>query len=257
MWLGSLLAARIDGHDVAVASFKDAIRAGKDAAAAKDPDGYGRIRAIEIAAKQAFPDDKDMDARFDLRNQLRAEQGLPPEKRKRGGFAGAYDKGFLAPALAIGLGPLALGLAGGGAGAAGGTAASTAGTAGTVGTAGTAASGGLAPIAATGGGLGGGGFSLGGLASQAGNFLKDPKNLMKLGSGIYGITQQQKGAGQMNQALADDRARWAAGAPLREQGRAQMLAPMPVDTSSLDALAGQGNPFAKPRAVPPIPLGGR
>ncbi len=242
-----------------MASFKDAIRAGKDAAAAKDPDGYGRIRAIEIAAKEAFPDDKDMDARFDLRNQLRAEQGLPPEKRKRGGLAGAYDKGFLAPALAIGLGPLALGLAGGG--AAGGAAGSPpAGTVGTAGTAGTAATGGLAPIVAggpVGGGLGAGGFSLGGLASQAGNFLKDPKNLLKLGSGIYGITQQQKGAGQMNQALADDRARWAAGAPLREQGRAQMLAPMPVDTSSLDALAGQGNPFAKPRAVPPIPLGGR
>lgn len=250
------MAARIDGHDVAVASFKDAIRAGKDAAAAKDPDGYGRIRAIEIAAKQAFPDDKDMDARFDLRNQLRAEQGLPPEKRKRGGFAGAYDKGFLAPALAIGLGPLALGLAGGGA-AGGAGAAGTAGTAGTVGTAGTAASGGLAPIAATGGGLGGGGFSLGGLASQAGNFLKDPKNLLKLGSGIYGITQQQKGAGQMNQALADDRARWAAGAPLREQGRAQMLAPMPVDTSSLDALAGQGNPFSRPRPpLSPMAVGG-
>ena len=235
-----------------MASFKDAIRAGKDKRAAADPDGYGRIRAIEIAAKEAFPDDRDMDARFDLRNQLRAEQGLPPEKRKRGGVAGAYDKGFLAPALAIGLGPIALGLAGGG--AAGG-----AGAAGTVGPAGTAATGGLAPIAATGGGIGGSGFSLGGLASQAGNWLKDPKNLLKIGAGIHGITQQQKGAGQMNQALADDRARWAAGAPLREQGRAQMLAPMPIDTSSLDALGGQGNPFAKkqpPVAVPPIPLGG-
>lgn len=244
---------------MAVASYKDAIRDIRAKHAAENPDSdAAKIFAIEQASGELFGEGAS-DEKFDWRNAQRAAQGLPPEKRKRGGGAGAYDKGFLAPALALGLGPLALGLAGGAGGAAGSTAA---GTAGTVGTAGTAATGGLAPIAAggAGGGVGAGGFSLGGLASQAGNFLKDPKNLLKIGAGIHGITQQQKGAGQMNQALQDDRARWAAGAPLREQGRAQMLAPMPIDTSSLDALAGQGNPFAKkqpPVAVPPIPLGGR
>lgn len=218
-----------------------------DANMLKDP----KVRAIEIEANRLAGADGDnsLAERFQIRNQLRAEQGLPPEKRKRGGLAGAYDEGFLLPAAAIALGPLALGLAsGGGAGtAAGGTAASM---------------GGIPPIPAAGGAAGGIGgaaggaapWSLGGLASQAGDWFKDPKNIMKLGAGAYGISQQQKGAGQMNDALQADKARWAAGAPLREAGAAGMLNPIAADTSSLDALAGQGNPFGK-KPLPPMPIG--
>lgn len=211
------------------------------------------VRAIEKEAKARAAADGGSDAenlkqRFAIRNELRAEQGLAPEQRKRGGLAGAYDEGFLLPAAAIALGPLALaamspgGVGGatiGGAGSAGGSAASM---------------GGLPPIPAAGGAAGGApGFSLGGLAGKAGDFLKDPKNLLKLGAGLHGISQQQKGAKQQQDALNAEKARWAAGAPLREAGRAGMLDPVPaVDTSRLSGLASRGNPFA----LPPMPVRG-
>ena len=40
---------------------------------------------------------------FDMRNAIRAEAGMPPEKHKRGGLAGAYDrnKSWAVPALSI------------------------------------------------------------------------------------------------------------------------------------------------------------
>lgn len=59
--------------------------------ASKNP----QIRAIELEAKKrALADDGHAGRKelFDLRNQLRAEQGLPPERRKRGGLAGVYDR---------------------------------------------------------------------------------------------------------------------------------------------------------------------
>jgi hypothetical protein len=229
-----------------MANLKDVVRKAKDADAAKKGGSAAQIRAIENESTRLFGD-KASDAKFDWRNEQRAALGLEPEKRKRGGLAGQYDKGTLLPMLAMAAAPLALmgaGVAspgaaagaGGGATAAGGTAASM---------------GGLPPIPAAGGAAGG----FGGMAASAGNWLKDPKNLMKLGAGAYGISQQQKGAGIMNDALERDKARWAQGAPLREAGMAGMLNPVAADTSSLDALAGAGNPFAK-KPLPPMPAGG-
>lgn len=233
-----------------------ALHAGKDAKAAANPDSeYARIRAIDVASEQMFGKGAS-DAKFAWRNEQRAAQGLPPEKRDRGGLAGQWDEGELAPFLAVAAAPLAMSALGG-TGAAGGTASG-----------GTAASmGGIPPIPAAGGvggaagGIGGaaGGaapWSLGGLAGKAGDWFKDPSNILKLGAGAYGITQQQKGAGMMTDALERDKARWAQGGPLREAGAAGMLNPIPADTSSLGALAGQGNPFAA-KKLPPLPAGGR
>ena len=45
--------------------------------------------ADEIAAANRL---KDRDARFEARNAVRAKYGMEPEKRKRGGIAGAYDR---------------------------------------------------------------------------------------------------------------------------------------------------------------------
>lgn len=50
------------------------------------------IRAIEVAAKAAYPGKSQMDQRFAERNRLRAAAGLPREKATRGGVAGAYDR---------------------------------------------------------------------------------------------------------------------------------------------------------------------
>jgi hypothetical protein len=48
------------------------------------------IRAIEVEANRRAPD--SMEARFAIRNQLRAEYGLGTEKHKRGGAAGVWDR---------------------------------------------------------------------------------------------------------------------------------------------------------------------
>lgn len=45
--------------------------------------------ADEIAAANRL---KDREARFEARNAVRAKYGMEPEKRKRGGLAGAYDR---------------------------------------------------------------------------------------------------------------------------------------------------------------------
>lgn len=45
--------------------------------------------ADEIAAANRL---KDRDARFEARNAVRAKYGMEPEKRKRGGIAGLYDR---------------------------------------------------------------------------------------------------------------------------------------------------------------------
>ena len=120
---------------------------------------------------------------------------------------------------------------------------------------------------ATAGGLG----ATPGIASPAGGGLsgvlgkaKDwalgngGRNLLGLAQGAYGVYQQAQGQQAMRDAARRDAARWAEGAPLREAGRMGMLNPIPADTSSLDALAGQGNPFARPvaRRGPPVPGAG-
>jgi hypothetical protein len=233
-----------------MANLKDVVRKAKDADAAKKGGSALAIRELEKESTRLFGEGAS-DAKFDWRNEQRAALGLEPEKRKRGGLAGQYDKGTLLPMLAMAAAPLALmgaGVAspgaaagaGGGATAAGGTAASM---------------GGLPPIPAAGGAVPGAAGGFGGMAASAGNWLKDPKNLMKLGAGAYGISQQQKGAGIMNDALKRDTDRWNQGAPLRDAGMAGMLNPIPADTSSLAGLAGQGNPFAK-KPLPPMPAGG-
>jgi hypothetical protein len=58
--------------------------------ASKDP----KIRAIEIeAANRAKADGKTSHKeRFQIRNELRAAQGLGAEKKKRGGLAGTWDR---------------------------------------------------------------------------------------------------------------------------------------------------------------------
>lgn len=67
------------------------------------PSSNATIRAIEQEAKRRFPNKSQMDQRFAYRNQLRAAAGLPPERRQRGGVAGAYDrnKQYIAPILSI------------------------------------------------------------------------------------------------------------------------------------------------------------
>lgn len=70
--------------------------------ASKDP----TIRAIEKAAKAAFPNKSQQAQRFAYRNQLRAQYGLAAEKRQRGGAAGVYDrnKQIANPVLALAAG---------------------------------------------------------------------------------------------------------------------------------------------------------
>lgn len=70
------------------------------------------IRQIERTANERHP--RDREARFAERNRLRAAYGLPPERRKRGGLAGVYDrnKHIVAPVVtavgtALGVGALA------------------------------------------------------------------------------------------------------------------------------------------------------
>lgn len=196
------------------------------------------VRAIEIAANEKYPD--DMAARFAYRNELRQAAGLPPEKRKRGGFAGQWDTGFLPAAAAIIAAPFALGGAGA-AGAAGGAGSAGAGAAGAaLPTAIPAAS----SVAGSGGFLG----TLGSLAGKAQNAINSPlgKTLTQLGTAAYGIGQQNKANKLTANAIEADKARWQAGAPLRAAGSAAMLNPVARDTSSLDALARRGNPFAIP-----------
>lgn len=75
---------------------------------AKDP----RIRAIEQEAdRRSRLDGKtSKKERFRIRNELRAEAGLPKEKKKRGGVAGVWDrnKNVITP-VAAGLAALATG----------------------------------------------------------------------------------------------------------------------------------------------------
>lgn len=99
----------------------------------------------------------------------------------------------------------------------------------------------------------GGGFSVGGALGKAKDWaLADGgKNLLNLATGAYGVYQQAQGNQMMRDAAGRDAARWAEGAPLRQAGLQGLLNPVPVDTSSLDALAGQGNPFAKRRNPAP------
>lgn len=206
----------------------------------------GILYAIEQEAGRLAPD--DMAKRFELRNQMRAAAGLEPEERKRGGLAGAYDKGFLLPAAALLAGPAALTLMGGGGAAA--APAAGAGTAGTAATTATAA-GGLAPVPASGGFLGAVGSGL----DKASDFLnsKTGQTLTGLASAGYGIAQQNKANKLTGQAVAADQARWKAGQPLRDAGMAGMLQPVPANTTAtLGDIGRRGNPFA------PVPaMGGR
>lgn len=98
----------------------------------------------------------------------------------------------------------------------------------------------------------GGGFSIGGALGKAKDWLTadSGRNALGLLSGAYGVYQQAQGQEMMRDAARRDAARWAEGAPLREQGRTGMLNPIPADTSTLEALAGRGNPFARRQNVP-------
>lgn len=254
---------------------------------AKDP----ILKAIEDEAKRrSLADDGKTShkERFRIRNELRAEAGLPPEKKKRGGVAGAWDrnKSWVAPVttgllgLATGgvLTPIAAGaLMGGldrpGQGGVGldiGGAARGAASGAATGALGSFA-GGFLPGASAAPAAGGsfinpgtgaltplpassasGGLNLGGMLGKAKDFaLGDGgKNLLNLASGAYGVAQQAKGLGLMEDAARRDAARWSAGAPLRAHGMEGLLNPVPVDTSGLAALAGQGNPFARRQPVP-------
>lgn len=210
----------------------------KDAVAANRGGDDAAIRAIELEANRLFGEGAS-DEKFAWRNEQRAAQGLPIEERERGGLAGAYDRGDLTK-IALGLAgtalvPLAAGALGGGAAAAGAGSGAGAGAAGAT----------LPPVAAAGGGL----------LGKVGGFLGSPAmdTITKLGTAAYGIGQQNKANDLTNNAIAADRARWEAGAPLREAGMQGLLAPVPADTSALTALAGQGNPFARPLAPRPSP----
>lgn len=215
-----------------------------DANMLKDP----KVRAIEIEANRLAGADGDnsMAERFQIRNRLRAEAGMKPEQRKRGGLAGAWDSGFIPAAAALVAAPFAISaLTGGGAAGAGG-AAGGAGTA----AGGTAASMGGIPAIPAAGGSGGLLGTLGGVASKAGDFLNSP--VVKGGMGVItaldAANQRRRADDLTNRAIAADTARWKAGQPLRDAGAQRLLNPVPVDTSSLRGIPAQ-NPFAR-RAVP-------
>lgn len=217
----------------------------RDKTAQEAPDSEaGMIRRIEQAASAAYPD--DMAARFAYRNELRAAAGLKPEERRRGGLAGANDKGFLLPAAMMIAAPWALAALPGAGGAGGAAGAGSAGTA-----AGTAAStaGGAVPAASTAGGVAG-------IFKKGADWLSSDtgRAITNLAGTAYGVSQQAKAQDMTNAAVAADRQRWAASAPLREAGMAGLLNPVARDTSSLDRLATQGNPFAAP--VGAVPAGG-
>jgi hypothetical protein len=233
-------------------SLMQKVERGKEAKAARDP-VYAQIRAIEQEAARLAPN--DMGERFRLRNAMRAAAGLPPEKRKRGGLAGAWDRGDLTKIAAVLAAPLAvgaLGLGGGGAAAAGSAGAGAAGAGAGAGAAGAGAAGAALPAAvpaATG---------LGGLLGKVTGALNSPTGqlLQKGATAAYGISQQNKANRLTDRAVETDAARWAAGAPLREQGMAGLQSfanAVPVDTSSLARLAGQGNPFAAAARPPALP----
>lgn len=193
------------------------------------------------AKRRSLADDgkTSLPERFALRNAIRAEQGLPPEERQRGGVAGFYDtnKGALPVAAALAAPFLLPSLGGAGAAAGGaGTAASTAGVA--------------LPTAIPAAASGGGGFlgTLGGIAGKVAGALDSPTGQMltKLGTAAYGIGQQNKANTLTKNAIAADQARWQAGAPLRDAGRDRLLNPTVADRSSLTTLSRRGNPFAVP-----------
>jgi hypothetical protein len=76
--------------------------------ASKNP----QVLAIQKAATAQFGK-KASRKKFDWMNEQRVAQGLPPEKKTRGGLAGTYDrnKKVIMPALTIGAGLLTGGLA--------------------------------------------------------------------------------------------------------------------------------------------------
>lgn len=230
--------------------------------------------------------------RFAIRNEIRAAEGLPAEKHKRGGVAGFYDsnKEWLTPVAAALLGatgiggafaPALLGAAQGGldrpgeggigfdvggalkgglSGAAAGSVGKFAG--GILNPAPAASLGGSMASAATPGAVaaeGAGALApapassflsrVGGAVSNGFDWLKGDGglNALKLGQGIATTLQGKKANDQVDRAVALDTKRWGQGAPLRTAGMEGLLNPVPaVDTSGLQALAGQGNPFAAP-----------
>ena len=236
------------------------------------------------AMRRSLADDgrTSLAERFRIRNQIRAELGLPPERHQRGGVAGAFDrnKDFAIPLAAISSG-LGVGgpVAGGGvagvargldregesgigfdtgaaargfgegaltSGAANftggliaGAGALGAGAAGAGGAAGTAATtaGGAVPAAAASGGLAG-------AARTAGGWLA--RNGLGVITAVDAANQRQQQDDRTEDAIAADRARWDASAPLREAGMNGLLNPTPIDTTNLSSLASTGNPFAVP-----------
>jgi hypothetical protein len=214
--------------------WKAQIQQRKDAVFAADPSTPEAIaRQIEQAASAKFP--TDMAARFQYRNQLRAQAGLKPEERERGGLAGAYDRGDLTKALgalaAVGTAGLLMpAAAGAGTAGAAGTAAAGAGTAGA-----------LAPAAA------------GGFMSKAGDFLK--QNALPIATGVAGVAQQAKGNQIMGDAAKLDSQRWAAGASLRDAGRAGLLAPTPGNPFAAQPVAPQ--PVSPQAPIQPVPALGK
>jgi len=76
------------------------------------------------------------------------------------------------------------------------------------------------------------------------------RNALGAIQGAYGVYQQAQGNQTMRDAERRDVGRWNAGAPLRDAGMSGMLNPIAADTSSLDALAGIGNPFARRNPSP-------
>ncbi len=78
-------------------------------------------------------------------------------------------------------------------------------------------------------------FSLPSIAGKAKDFLlgNGGRNALGLATGISGVLQQQRGNGIMASAAQADVNRWRENAPLRDAGRAEMLAGIP------------GNPFAR------------
>lgn len=223
--------------------------------ASKNP----QVRAIEQEASRLAAADgrSSHKERFAIRADLRQQAGLGREHKDRGGLAGVIDRNKqYAPAAALLAAPFVLpalggmlGIGGGGAAAGGaGAAGAGAATAGAAGAALPAAIPAAASTAGAGGILGG----LGGILGKVGGAINSPlgQTITQLGTAAYGIGQQNKANDLTKQAIAADQARWAAGAPLRDAGRAALLNPKVTDTSSLRTLASRGNPFAVPAGGP-------
>ncbi len=217
------------------------------------PSRNPQVRAIEVeASRRAAADGQTSKAeRFAIRNELRAGAGLKPEKRQRGGVAGAYDrnKEWVAPAALLAA-PFVLPALGGALGLGGGAAAGGAAPAAAA----------AAPAATTATAP----FSLAGLAGKVkagvgalGKVAGSKGGQMALTAlqGVNAARQQANANRTMQAQLARENAAYDAAAPLRLAGINGMTAPAMPNLDALRAAQARASNLA-PNLAAPLPLRG-